>query len=243
MSSDPHDEPHNEPHDALHALPGAADPAPSGRAVGGDPASLETVMSEITNTQTATDDRARSWWALGPAVATAAAAVLAVLVLGGVWWVQRTPVPASAPGPVTAAEPATGGVSASAPAPVMATITLADATQDLATSCMRPEPALIHRAADLALAGTVREASATSATVDVDRWYRGGSGRTRVIVNRPADHAPGILYTPELAVGQRVLLVATDGALHVCDPSGPWSAEGEALYVAAFGPGTPVPSP
>ncbi|MFZ0161168.1 MAG: hypothetical protein WAL50_19230, partial [Kineosporiaceae bacterium] len=185
----------------------------------------------------------RSWWALGPAAAGAAAVVLAVLVLGGVWWVQRTPVPASAPAPATGGVSTSSPASASALASAMATITLTDATQDLATSCMRPEPALMRQATELALAGTVREASATSATVDVDRWYRGGSGRTRVIVNRPADQAPGILYTPELAVGQRVLLVATGGALHVCDPSGPWSADGEALYEAAFGPGTPAPSP
>ena len=93
---------------------------------------------------------------------------------------------------------------------------------------------------DLAISGTVRAASAGSATIAVERWYRGGSGPATVVVQRPADSAPGILYSPELAAGQRVLLVATDGALHLCDPSGPWSAEAEQLYVAAFGPGTPV---
>ncbi|MFZ0160443.1 MAG: hypothetical protein WAL50_15560, partial [Kineosporiaceae bacterium] len=67
MSSDPHDDthdphdPHDVPHDALYALLRAADPAPSGRALGVDPASLEAAMSEITTTQTPAGDRGRSW--------------------------------------------------------------------------------------------------------------------------------------------------------------------------------------
>jgi len=61
-----------------------------------------------------------------------------------------------------------------------------------------------------------------------------------VLVQRPPDSAPGILYSPELAAGQRVLIVATDGAQGLCDPSGPWSADGEQLHVAAFGAGAPA---
>ncbi len=211
--------------DELRELLRRADPAPSGTGPAVDPASLEAVMSEI-RTEVPPEARRRPSWVFGPAVATAAAAVLAVLVLGGVWWSGRTPTPGPAPAPAAAAAPAT--------------LTLVDTTQDLTASCMRPEPAMLRQGVDLAFAGTVRETSATAATVAVERWYRGGNGPTLVTVSRPPDEAPGILYSPELAPGQRVLLVAADGALHVCDPSGPWSADGEALYTAAFGPGTPV---
>ncbi len=212
--------------DELRELLRRADPSPSGAGPAVDPASLEAVMSEI-RTEVPPEARRRPPWVFGPAVATAAAAMLAVLVLGGVWWSGRTPTPA--PAPAVAASPAA--------------LTLADTTQDINASCMRPEPAMMREQVEVAFAGTVRSTSATASTVEVDHWYRGGSGPTVVTVKRPpaGDDLPGILYSPELAAGQRVLLVATDGALHVCDPSGPWSADGEALYTAAFGPGTPVP--
>lgn len=190
-----------------------------------DPASLEAVMNEIVSTPPTPDADARRrppFWAFGPAAAAAAVLLLVVLVGGGVWWSQRTP--ANAP---TAA-------------PSVATITLADVAQDPSASCMRAEAATMRANADLALAGTVRSASATSATIAVERWYRGGSGPATVVVQRPADTAPGILYSPDLTAGQRVLLVAKDGALHLCDPTGPWTPDAEALYVSAFGQGTPA---
>ncbi|MBK6870507.1 MAG: hypothetical protein IPG94_03680 [Kineosporiaceae bacterium] len=190
-----------------------------------DPASLEAVMNEIVSTPPTPDAAARRrppFWAFGPAAAAAAVMVLVALVGGGVWWSQRTPANA----PIAA--------------PSATSITLTDIAQDPSASCMRAEAATMRANADLALAGTVRATSATSATIAVERWYRGGTGPATIVVQRPADTAPGILYSPELTAGQRVLLVAKDGALHLCDPTGPWSPEAEQLYVAAFGPGTPA---
>ena len=188
-----------------------------------DPASLEAVMNEIKSSSTP-QHRALPSWVFAPAAAAAAVLLLAAIVGGGLWWTNRLGPPVAAPAP-----------SAS---PV--TIALRDAAQDPSASCLRAEPETMRANVDLAISGTVRTASAGSATIAVERWYWGGSGPATVVVQRPADSAPGILYSPELAAGQRVLLVATDGALHLCDPSGPWSAEAEQLYVAAFGPGTPV---
>lgn len=218
----------------------AADPAASGVALPSiDPDSLEALMTEISSippgggpvahpAAAGTGARRRPpSWVFGPAAAAAAVLLLVVLVSGGIWWAGRADDP-----PATAASPGSS--------PGWATITLQDAVQDPSASCMRPEPALMATTVDLAIAGTVREAGPASASIWVDRWYRGGGGQAMVVVRRPADSAPGILYAPELTVGTRVLVVATDGAVGLCDPSGPWSAEGEALYVAAFGAGSPA---
>lgn len=208
------------------------DAAPPASAGSGevDPTSLEAVMSEIVSTPPTSPQRPpgreRPWWVFGPVAATAAMAVLAVLVVGGVWWSRNT----------------AGEVAAPAPSPTVTTITLRDVAQNPAASCIAPDPAWLRQQPyDLAVAGRVTGADDRSATIEVDRWYRGGSGPARIVVQRPdATGTAGLLYSPELPSGQRVLLVATGGELRLCDPTGPWNADFEQLYVAAFGPGTPA---
>jgi hypothetical protein len=123
------------------------------------------------------------------------------------------------------------------------TITLTDAEANAAASCLAATPETLRANADVAFEGTVTEVSPTSARFAVERWYTGGDvggdTATQVVLERVSD-LPGLLYTPDLAAGKRYLIVASGGVLGYCDPSGPWSADLEAMYVDAFGAGTAV---
>ncbi len=162
----------------------------------------------------------RPSWVFAGAAAGAALVLIAVVVAIGLGWI-RSSDDAAAPAP--------------APRP---TITLTDAEADAAASCIAPSAERMRAENDLAFAGTVREVEPGSALFDVDRWYTDEAAGT-VRLERVGE-MPGLLYTPDLQAGQRYLIVATDGVIRYCDPSGPWSAELERLFEDAFGIGSPA---
>lgn len=175
--------------------------------------------------ETTTDATRRPAWVMAGAAGAAAVLLIGVIAAVGMLWSRST-------------DGTTSGGSAAGP-----TITLTDAEADAAASCLAATPETLRANAGLAFAGTVTEVSAKSARFAVERWYTGGEvdgvTATQVVLGRVSD-LPGLLYTPDLAVGKRYLIVASGGVLGYCDPSGPWSTDLEKLYVDAFGSGTAV---
>jgi hypothetical protein len=176
--------------------------------------------------ETTIDAPRRPAWVMAGAAGAAAVLLIGVIAVVGMLWSRSTD------------DPASGGST-----DIGRTITLTDAEADAAASCLVATPETLRARADLAFAGTVTEVSPTNARFSVERWYTGGDvdgdPATQVVLERVSD-LPGLLYTPDLAAGKRYLIVASGGVLGYCDPSGPWSADLEKMYVDAFGAGTAV---
>lgn len=86
----------------------------------------------------------------------------------------------------------------------------------------------------VAFAGTVTEISESTATVEVDRWYRASVETDLVDVVLPAENTSAALDGVELATGQRYLLTATDGTVNGCGFSGLATRELESAFNSAF---------
>jgi len=85
----------------------------------------------------------------------------------------------------------------------------------------------------VALAGTVTAVGADRVTLDVDRWYRGGSAEV-VTIAVPVDSSAA-LDGVEFRDGERYLVTATDGTVNGCGFSGPADAQLERAFEEAFG--------
>jgi hypothetical protein len=85
----------------------------------------------------------------------------------------------------------------------------------------------------VALAGTVTALHPGQVTLDVDRWYRGGSA-DRVTIAVQVNNSAA-LDGVDFREGERYLLTATDGTVNGCGFSGPASAELESAFTEAFG--------
>ena len=91
----------------------------------------------------------------------------------------------------------------------------------------------ILKQAPVAFAGTVTSATADSVTLDVDRWYKGGTAATVTVTAPVANTAiDGI----ELVQGKHYLISATDGTVHTCGYSGEATPDLQAAYDQAFTP-------
>jgi hypothetical protein len=86
----------------------------------------------------------------------------------------------------------------------------------------------------VAFAGTVTDVDATSVTIDVDHWYKGGTADV-VTVSPPDPNSSVALDGVEFTRGQRYLVTANDGVVNTCGFSGPATAEFEQSFEAAFG--------
>lgn len=147
----------------------------------------------------------------------AAAAVVGALSIGAVLVAthERTPavrpVPA-AKAPTTLALTVPGGITMG--------------------SCV-PFDVKYLREMPVALAGTVAAADSTQVTLDVDRWYKGGTA-TRVTIAVPSGQTSAALDGVDFVQGKRYLLTATDGTVNGCGFSGPATPELERSYAEAF---------
>ncbi len=83
-----------------------------------------------------------------------------------------------------------------------------------------------------AFGGTVVELTDSVATLEVDRWFRGGDAAVVEIQYTPGFEA--LIGTPTLEVGQRYLITATDGVVNGCGYSGVATPEYEAAFEQAF---------
>ncbi len=103
---------------------------------------------------------------------------------------------------------------------------------DVAGSCLAFEVRYLA-AMPVALAGTVTAVDPGRVTLDVDRWYRGGTAdAVTIAVHEPNSVA---LDGVDFRAGQRYLITATDGTVNGCGFSGPATPGLERAFAAAFG--------
>lgn len=99
-------------------------------------------------------------------------------------------------------------------------------------SCVAFDVAIL-REMPVAFGGTVVATSAGSVTLDVDRWYKGGSA-DQVTIATPDGTTSVALDGVEFTQGARYLVTATDGNVNTCGFSGPATAELEKAFAEAF---------
>ncbi|MET0764100.1 MAG: hypothetical protein ABWY29_04485 [Blastococcus sp.] len=207
------------PDDDLRARLSRLDPAPAGVPV--DPVTspraqelVERAMStpvQIPDTLSAPDElsrRRRPWLLVAAAAAVLVALVGGFLVLGN------------------------GGPGSDDGGGQPSTLALELPPGDAAMSCIRFDVQIL-RDMPVALAGTVTALDLDQVSLDVDRWYRGGTA-DRVTIAVPVNNSAA-LDGVDFRAGERYLLTATDGTVNGCGFSGPASAELERAYAEAFG--------
>jgi hypothetical protein len=113
-----------------------------------------------------------------------------------------------------------------------ATLALSLPPADVAASCIQFDVRFLAEM-PVALAGTVTTVEADRVTLDVDRWYRGGSADVVTIVVPLTSSAA--LDGVDFSDGERYLVTATDGTVNGCGFSGPADAELERAFEEAFG--------
>ncbi len=87
--------------------------------------------------------------------------------------------------------------------------------------------------APVAFAGTVTEIGAEKVTLDVDRWFTGGTADV-VTVATPEGMPTAALDGVNWETGRRYLISATDGMVDACGYSGPATPEFEKQFEQAF---------
>ena len=152
----------------------------------------------------------------GPLLLAVVAAAVLVALVGGAFALGIAGGPGSPSGP---SEPPS-------------TLALSLPPADAAMSCVVFDPAFL---ADMpvALAGSVTAVDPQQVTVDVDRWYRGGSADVVTIAVQNGNSAA--LDGVDFRVGERYLITATDGTVNGCGFSGPAGPALESAYGEAFG--------
>lgn len=182
---------------------------------------LEQAMSSTPTTSTPTNPStaptaatAPPWWRR-PALVTAAAAVALAAGVGGL---AATRGDAPAPRP---------------PARAATTLALTVPSGLSSSSCV-PFDVAILRDMPVALRGTVVEVTSAQVTLDVQRWYKGGTAE-RVTVAQPDPNTSVALDGVTFEPGRDYLLTATDGVVNGCGYSGPATPELERSYQQAFG--------
>jgi hypothetical protein len=209
------------PDDDLRARLSRLDPAPAGVPV--DPVTspraqelVERVMStpvQIPDTPSAADElsrRRRPWLLVVAAAAVLVALVGGFLVLGN--------GPRAVPGSEDGGQPST--------------LALELPPGDVAMSCIQFDVQIL-RDMPVALAGTVTAVDPGQVSLDVDRWYKGGTA-DRVTIAVPVNNSAA-LDGVDFREGERYLLTATDGTVNGCGFSGPAGPELESAYAEAFG--------
>jgi hypothetical protein len=178
---------------------------------------LEDAMSHDLDTEPHTGDPAGAGRRRSTLTWLVAAA--AVLVIAGVgafaWWSRDD----------TAAVP-----TATGPAP---TVLALQAGPPVSGKCA-PVSLKILQLQDAAFDGTVTAMSDGLVTLDVTRWYLGGTADSVTVQGVPAD-LQALVQAADFQVGQRYLVTANDGKITVCGFTAPYSDELAAMYEQAFG--------
>jgi len=188
--------------------PGAARPLPSLTAADLTERAMQTIHTDL---ESPLPDRHTAPWRRPRLLAAAAAAAL-VLGAGAVFATAGDdPTPKSG-------EPTTLALS------------LPDNT--VAGSCIAFDVAFL-RDMPVAFAGTVTAVSADTVTLDVDRWYKGGSA-DQVAVALASGQTSAALDGVDFAEGRSYLVAAANGTVNGCGFSGPASSELETAYAEAF---------
>ncbi len=106
------------------------------------------------------------------------------------------------------------------------------ATGAAMTSCL---PFTVENLAGMtpAFAGTVTDVTDGRVTLDVDRWYAGGSTST-VVLQIPPGASAALIGEIDFQVGGRYLITAAEGTVNMCGYSGPATSELAEAFEAAF---------
>ena len=133
----------------------------------------------------------------------------------------------------------TGGVGAAVLADRSGTVTptttvALNVQSGLSSASCVPFDVKFLRDMPVALRGTVVDVQPDRVTLDVDRWYKGGTA-DRVTVATPDPNSSVSLDGVTFEQGNSYLLTATDGVINSCGFSGPVSPELEHSFDQAFG--------
>jgi hypothetical protein len=205
----------NEQDDDLRARLVRLDPMPSSTPVdpSTSPRAQELLERVMLTTEHATDPTAGSpRWRRPAALVAAAAAVLAIGV-GTVLAGNEDSHPAKARTTLALKAPAAAG------GPVM-------------HSCIQFTVDIL-KDMPVAFGGTVTSVSADSVTLDVDRWFKGGSADVVTIAVPGFNTSVG---TVDFVQGKRYLVTATDGTVNSCGYTGEATPDLEASFEQAFTP-------
>ena len=186
----------------------ASDPAQT--ASGGESWGPDLAEAAMSTTPAASTTRTRRWT---PALAAAAA----LTVIGG----------------ITYAALDEGDQPGDAPRPTVTTLAMPDGRTPSMTSCIPFEVRLL-RDMPVAFSGTATTVGGSSITLDVDRWYKGGSADVVELAN----YEPGTVSSDgfEFTQGDRYLITASGGTVNFCGFSGRWSQRLADAFAEAFGP-------
>ena len=113
------------------------------------------------------------------------------------------------------------------------TVALKVAPSRAMTSCIRFDVKFL-KDMPVALAGTVTSVAADAVTINVDRWYKGGTA-DRVTISVPDANTSITLDGVHFVNGKRYLLTATRGTVNGCGFSGLATPELTKAYAQAFG--------
>lgn len=199
----------------LRARLGRLDPMPPSIPV--DPSTspraqdlLERAM--LTTEHTSDPSAAAPRWRRPAALVAAAAAVLAI----GVGTVLAT----------------NGGSSPTKPKTTLALRAPAAAGGPVMNSCIRFSVDIL-KGMPVAFGGTVASVGADTVTIDVDRWFKGGSADVVTIAVPGSNTSVG---TVEFVQDKRYLVTATDGTVNSCGYTGEATPDLEASFEQAFTP-------
>ncbi len=123
------------------------------------------------------------------------------------------------------------GQAADAPSSTSTDLTVPAASS--ASRCMTPNVPLLATQ-DAAFEGTVTDVADGTATLRVDRWFKGGESET-VTVSAPNDQEQALLQAVDFRQGQTYLVSSTNGQLSVCGMSAPKDDGLAELYEQAYG--------
>jgi hypothetical protein len=113
------------------------------------------------------------------------------------------------------------------------TVALKIASGTAMTSCIRFDVKFL-KDMPVALAGTVINVTDDAVSLDVDRWYKGGTA-DRVTISVPGANTSIALDGVHFVDGKRYLLTATNATVNGCGFSGLATPELTKAYAQAFG--------
>ena len=99
-------------------------------------------------------------------------------------------------------------------------------------SCMMFDVAFLKDMSP-AFAGTATEVTATSITLDVDRWYAGGDA-DQVVLSKPDGSSSASLDGVAFEKGERYLVTAANGTVNGCGYSGLATPDLQKAFDEAF---------
>lgn len=124
----------------------------------------------------------------------------------------------------------TGGDEKGTTAPTQLALSLPDPTA--MSSCIVFSTDVL-RGMPVAFAGTVTAVQGDTVTLEVTRWYKGGSA-DQVVLDTPGEHTSASLDAVAFEDGKDYLVTATDGKVNGCGFSGPAGAELSRAFDEAF---------